>query len=150
MGITIKNIVKRDGRIQPFDPIRIENAILKAFKATGEVSSRHTYFTDEDAAREVTDEVCTRLIQNLESRISNLELREQDQSLIISSDDEYRRPTVEQVQDLVEEALMHKGYCKTAKAYIVYREQHRQMREMKSLVSIDLIEAYLNEDDWRN
>lgn len=149
MGITIKNIVKRDGRIQPFDPVRIENAILKAFKATGEVSSRHTYFTDEDAAREVTDEVCTRLIQNLESRISNLELREQDQSLIISSDDEYRRPTVEQVQDLVEEALMHKGYCKTAKAYIVYREQHRQMREMKSLVSIDLIEAYLNEDDWR-
>jgi ribonucleoside-triphosphate reductase len=60
-----------------------------------------------------------------------------------------QQPTVEQVQDLVEEALMHKGYCKTAKAYIVYREQHRQMREMKSLVSIDLIDVYLNEADWR-
>jgi ribonucleoside-triphosphate reductase len=155
MEINIKNIVKRDGRIQPFDPARIENAILKAFKATKEVSSRHTYFTDEDAAREVTDEVCTRLIQNLyKDRFPATGI--EDQSLMIEPDDQYRRPatgdrrpTVEQVQDLVEEALMHKGYCKTAKAYIVYREQHRQMREMKSLVSIDLIDAYLNEADWR-
>jgi ribonucleoside-triphosphate reductase len=130
MEINIKNIIKRDGRVVSFDPARIENAILKAFKATGEVSSRHTYFTDEDAAREVTDEVCTRLIHQRP----------------MTGD---QQPTVEQVQDLVEEALMHKGYCKTAKAYIVYREQHRQMREMKSLVSIDLIDVYLNEADWR-
>ena len=58
-------------------------------------------------------------------------------------------PTVEEVQDAVEEALSRLGYYKTVKAYILYRDQHRRMREMKAAVSIDLIESYLNEADWR-
>ena len=123
----IKQIQKRDERVVPFDPTRIESAVLKALKATKEASSRHTYFTDEDVAREITDEVCTWLVNQIDDQ----------------------KPTIEQIQDLVEKALMHKGYHETAKAYIVYREQHRQMREMKGLVSIDLIDSYLNEVDWR-
>ena len=52
-------------------------------------------------------------------------------------------PTVEEVQDAVEEALSRLGYYKTVKAYILYRDQHRRMREMKAAVSIDLIESYV-------
>ncbi|WP_245574428.1 anaerobic ribonucleoside-triphosphate reductase, partial [Desulfovirgula thermocuniculi] len=58
-------------------------------------------------------------------------------------------PTVEQVQDTVEETLMRMGFYRTAKAYILYREQRRQAREMRSLVSVDLIDRYLEEADWR-
>lgn len=112
-------IVKRDGRVVPFDPARIESAVLRAFQATGEAG--------EEAprrAREVTAEVVARL-------------------------GEIQVPHIEQVQDLVEEALMRAGWCRTAKAYILYREQRRQVREMRSLVSSDLIDSYLAEADWR-
>jgi ribonucleoside-triphosphate reductase len=112
-------IVKRDGRVVPFDPARIESAVLRAFQATGEAGDEAPR-----RAREVTAEVVARL-------------------------GEVRVPHIEQVQDLVEEALMRAGWCRTAKAYILYREQRRQVREMRSLVSSDLIDSYLAEADWR-
>ena len=49
-------------------------------------------------------------------------------------------PTVEEVQDLVEEALMKKGFCKVAKAYILYRALHNQIRE--------LVDGYLYKKVW--
>ncbi|MDI6907328.1 MAG: ribonucleoside triphosphate reductase [Thermoanaerobacterales bacterium] len=113
-------IQKRDGRIVPFDRSRITTAILKALRATGESSWA------EEAAPAVTQRVLEALARQ-----------------------DIRTPSVEQVQDLVETALMELGYFETAKAYILYREQHRQMRDMKSLVSCDLIESYLNQADWR-
>lgn len=58
-------------------------------------------------------------------------------------------PHIEKVQDEVERALMRLGFYSAAKAYILYRDQRRQVREMKSLVSQDLIDAYLDEADWR-
>ncbi|MBC7106751.1 MAG: ribonucleoside triphosphate reductase, partial [Firmicutes bacterium] len=48
-----------------------------------------------------------------------------------------------------ERALMWLGFYAAAKAYVLYREQRRQVREMKALVSQDLIDAYLDEADWR-
>ncbi|MGC7847376.1 ribonucleoside triphosphate reductase [Desulforudis sp. 1088] len=117
----ITSIQKRDGRIVAFESMRITNAIARAFKATGEAR-----WADTDAAPAVTQ----RVIEALENR-------------------GIAAPTVEEIQDLVEKSLMELGYHQTAKAYILYREQHRQMREMKSLVSCDLVESYLNQADWR-
>ncbi len=60
-------------------------------------------------------------------------------------------PTVEQVQDLVEKVLIENGHAKTAKAFILYREQHRKLRESKNLLmDIDkTMHEYLDKLDWR-
>ncbi len=59
-------------------------------------------------------------------------------------------PAVEEIQDLVEQTLMEQGFYRTAKAYILYREQHKKLREMKGVLEdISTIEQYLNQEDWR-
>jgi len=59
-------------------------------------------------------------------------------------------PEVEMVQDLVEITLMERGYFRTAKAYILYREQHRNIREVRNLVQdAATVEDYLTRVDWR-
>jgi len=111
-------IVKRDGRIVDFDPSKITNAIAKAGKATGEF--------DYETAKRLTIRVLDlayRLIQN-------------------------RHPTVEEIQDIVEEVLLNSTFKKTAKAYIIYREQHAQLREFKNRADVELVEQYLNKLDW--
>lgn len=115
------HIKKRDGRLVPWDRRKIENAVEKALVAT-----------DQKDAKENAAVVTTVALRLLEER---------------GTAETY--PSVEEVQDVVEEALARLGFYKTAKAYILYRDQHRQMREMKAAVSIDLIESYLNEADWR-
>jgi len=117
-----KYIEKRDGRVVPWDSTKIEKAVEKALIATG-------YSDVEIKSKEVTEIVCKQLHSK--------------------HPDDRAVPAVEEVQDVVEETLMKLGYYKTAKAYILYREQHRQMREMKAKVSVDLIDTYLNEADWR-
>jgi len=58
--------------------------------------------------------------------------------------------TVEQIQDLVEQTLMESRHHKTAKAYILYREQHRKLRDLKSLLDPrETIQKYLEKLDWR-
>jgi ribonucleoside-triphosphate reductase (formate) len=118
----LKYIRKRDGRILPFASEKITEAIFKAAKAVGG--------TDREAARTVSDSV-----------VSILD--------IICRDD--RIPTVENVQDLVEKILIEKGHAKVAKAYILYREQHRKIREAKALLDegLGLVEDYLDRSDWR-
>jgi len=59
-----------------------------------------------------------------------------------------RIPTVEEIQDIVEEVLMASPYRKTAKAYIIYRDQHAKIREIISKANADLIDQYLNRIDW--
>jgi len=59
-------------------------------------------------------------------------------------------PTVEQVQDLVEKTLFENQYFEVAKAYIIYRHQHQNIRETKEIFSnIDIIENYISLNDWR-
>jgi len=58
-------------------------------------------------------------------------------------------PTVEQIQDIVEEVLLSSRYKKTAKAYIIYRDQHNKMRELTSLSQIELMDQYIGKLDWR-
>ena len=59
------------------------------------------------------------------------------------------RPSVEQLQDLVEEVLLASPFKKTAKAYILYRDQHARLREMVQKADVDLIDSYLNRLDWK-
>lgn len=97
-----KRIKKRDGRIVKFDAEKITNAILKAGTATGEF--------DYKTAKELTIKVLN-LAQEVIGR---------------------KTPTVEEIQDIVEEALLSSPYRKTAKAYILYRDQHAKIREITS------------------
>jgi ribonucleoside-triphosphate reductase len=114
-----KNIIKRDGRIVPFDPEKITIAIAKAGKATGEF--------DYETARRLTIKVLL-LAEEL--------IRDRD-------------PHVEEIQDIVEEILLSSPYRKTAKAYIIYRDQHARMREIARQGGLELIDAYLSKVDWR-
>ncbi|HQI02410.1 MAG TPA: ribonucleoside triphosphate reductase [Deltaproteobacteria bacterium] len=58
-------------------------------------------------------------------------------------------PTVEEIQDIVEEILLSSPYRKTAKAYIIYRDQHAKIREIKAGMGVDLIDQYLGKIDWK-
>ncbi|MBN1798321.1 MAG: hypothetical protein JW822_07075 [Spirochaetales bacterium] len=95
----IKKIVKRDGRIVPFDKEKIVFAILQAAIAVGG--------RDRKTAEIVADDV-----------VAMLEKRDYHGSY----------PTVEEVQDIVEKCLIERGHAKTAKAYIVYRYEHTLKR----------------------
>jgi uridine kinase len=95
----IDKIIKRDGRVVPFNREKITMAILSAAIAVGG--------RDRETAERVTDDV-----------IAQLQRREELQSY----------PTVEEVQDLVEKCLIERGHAKTAKAYIIYRYEHALKR----------------------
>ncbi len=58
-------------------------------------------------------------------------------------------PTVEQIQDIVEEVLLSSPYKKTAKAYVIYREQHKQIRDITDMENVSLVEQYLKQLDWQ-
>lgn len=116
---TLTKITKRDGKVEVFDKEKIIQAVAKAGKATGE-------FRD-DEARELTEQIVA-YIQNKE--YSNI-------------------PNVEQIQDAVEQILMHSRYKQTAKAYIVYREQHAEMRAFATTASLGLVDNYLDKLDWQ-
>ena len=107
----IEKIVKRDGRVVPFDKNKITEAIWKAAQAVGG--------KDRSRAEFLANEV----VKLLEKQLKPGEI-----------------PTVEQVQDLVEKVLVEHGHYKTAKAYILYRALHNQIRE--------LVDSYLNQQTW--
>ena len=114
-----KSIKKRDGRTAKFDRKKIEKAIEKAGLETGEF--------DAAQAVELTDKV-----------LGVLETRNQK-----------RLPSVEDIQDIVEDALIDSKFKKTAKAYIMYRDQHKKLREITSNAHVDLIDKYLGNLDWK-
>ncbi|MFZ4396930.1 MAG: ribonucleoside triphosphate reductase [Kiritimatiellia bacterium] len=115
----INSIRKRDGRAESFDSVKITKAIHKAGQATGE-------FAMEEARR-----LTIRVLSLLQSLKDSLPL------------------TVENVQDVVEEVMLNSPYRRTAKAYIIYRDQHARMREMVQKADVDLIDNYLGKLDWR-
>jgi anaerobic ribonucleoside-triphosphate reductase len=112
---------KRDGKLEPFDQERITAAILKAAKAVGG--------RDREQAKRISDQV-----------VAELRARFGDDGC----------PTVEEIQDIVEKMLIENGHAQTAKAYILYRKQHQDMRELAALMSsADLVDQYLEIEDWR-
>jgi len=117
----MRYVRKRDGKLAEFDEERITNAIWKAARAVGG--------KDRDLASRLSREV-----------VMGLERRFGDDGV----------PTVEEIQDLVEKTLIENGHARTAKAYILYRKQHQDIRELAALLSSDdLVEQYLDVQDWR-
>lgn len=112
-------IKKRDGKVVPFDLQKIAVALEKAGKATCEF--------DGVVAKTLAEYVVQVAKQKLQSKI----------------------PTVEEIQDTVEEVLLSSPYKKTAKAYIIYRDQHAKVREIVSQAGIDLIDSYIRQLDWK-
>ncbi len=118
----IEQIRKREGTVVAFDSNKITEAVLKAFKAGGE--------GDRGKAEHVSGQVL---------------------SILAITCRDGRIPTVEEVQDLVEKILIEEGYAGTAKAYILYRDQHAKLREARKLLdgAKGMVDDYLSRADWR-
>lgn len=116
----IREILKREGIVQPFDINKITNAIYKAAVSVG----------GED--RELAEKLSHEVVDRLEVRFGD------------------SRPQVEDVQDMVEKVLIKNGHARTAKAFILYREKRHSARKMNALIgaTIDMFGNYLGENDW--
>ncbi len=114
-----EKIKKRDGRIVKFDQRKITDAILKAGQETKEFGL--------NTSRKLSNKVVKKAKEIIKDKI----------------------PTVEKIQDIVETVLIESGYIKTAKAYIIYRDQHAKIRDVKRAVSLKLVDEYIENEDWR-
>ncbi len=112
-------IKKRNGSVVDFDSFKITAAIAKAGHATGEFEERE--------AKKLTLRVLT-LAHEL--RLGPV-------------------PEVEEIQDIVERVLLDSVYYQTAKAYILYRAQHAQIRRMATRANVDLVDHYIQKLDWK-
>lgn len=114
-------IRKRSGEIMPYNKVKIEVAISKTLKATN----------TEENATEIANQVETSLYMNFFKK-GNI-------------------PTVEEIQNYVEETLILRNLTDAAKAYILYREKRNETREVKGLFEDieDLVNDYLKREDWR-
>ncbi|HAZ28690.1 MAG TPA: ribonucleoside triphosphate reductase [Candidatus Magasanikbacteria bacterium] len=114
-------IQKRNGTIVDFDLSKIQRAIGSAAKAIGNA--------DEAIPFTLAKEVLVQLEEQFGDTV----------------------PTVEQIQDAVEQILIQFGYADIAKAYILYRQKRKEMREQKDVV-VEVektISEYLEKVDWR-
>ncbi len=114
-------VVKRDGRQARFNSQKITSAIQRAGRATGE-------FSDEEAQL-----LTAQVLKVLRHRYTTT------------------APEIEQIQDVVEQVLISSNHHRTARAYILYREQHGKLRrDSKSLVDVEAsMNEYLERLDWR-
>lgn len=99
----VASIVKRDGRAVDFHQDKIVDAVEKAFRASGAMQTR-----------DVAAGIAERVVEKLETGAIE------------------GTPTVEGVQDLVEETLIEEGFTQTAKAYILYRAERNRVRDVNS------------------
>ncbi len=122
MPRTVSRIKKRDGAVVDFTQDKITTAVHKAMEAHG--------ITDERIAQSISDIV----IFVMEDKFGG-----------------YTVPSVEQTQDIVEMVLMKQGYHDVAKSYILYRHQHKDIREArKTGLNLNrLIKDYINDVDWK-
>ncbi len=99
----VMSIIKRDGRAVDFHQEKIAEAVEKAFRASAAMQPRS-----------VANGIAERVVEKLESGAIE------------------GTPTVEGVQDLVEETLIDEGFAQTAKAYILYRAERNRIRDVNS------------------
>jgi ribonucleoside-diphosphate reductase alpha chain len=104
--LKIPKIRKRDGSIVSFNPAKIERAIYQALVATG---------TDDP---DLANKLAAQVVKLARARLHQT------------------TPTVEQIQDIVEEVLMNRGYPGVAKAYILYRQQRAEVRRLKGTIGV--------------
>ncbi len=121
----IKHVIKRDGQLEFYNPQKIYNAINSAAIECGidnpELIQRLTYLTEK------------KLEEFMSKRHKN------------------SAPAIEEIQDIVETVLIEEKQVAIAKAYIIYREKHKVIRDSKKLMlDIDAtMEGYLSQSDWR-
>lgn len=118
----ITRVIKRSGQIAAFDKSKIVKAVQKALEATGEGNLKD--------AKKVTEKIVRLLNKNYKKGYI---------------------PQIEEIQDLVERVLMILDFDETAKAYILYREQHRKIRETEESLNeaVNLVDKYIQEIDWK-
>jgi ribonucleoside-triphosphate reductase (formate) len=117
----IAQIRKRSGEIVDFNRGKITTAIKKAEESVG--------IADPELAEKLTNQVVDKLARKFHARSI---------------------PAVEEIQDLVEETLIESKQIPLAKAFILYRDQHRQLRDLSSKTNEEkLMEDYLGRADWR-
>jgi len=119
MSEVIEKIKKRNGNVVEFDSSKITAAIAKAGQATGEFEQRE--------ARKMTLRVLTLAHEMHLGPV----------------------PDVEEIQDIVERVLLDSVFYKTAKAYILYRAQHAQIRQLATRANVDLVDHYIKKLDWK-
>ena len=118
----LQNVITREGQTISFDASKIAKAIEKAGAATGEFGFEESWF------------LAAQVVKVLKHRFAH-----------------GQSPQIEQIQDVVEQALISANYYKTARAYIVYRENRERSRADKQAVvdAIASINEYLDRSDWR-
>ena len=116
----VQKVKKRDGSVVDFDSEKITKAIFNAAKSVG----GH----DIEESKKLTKKVVATTKKEFDKEV----------------------PTVEDIQNTVEKILVHEGHAETAKAYILYRAQHKKIREGKnSFVDAQkVISTYLNQSKW--
>lgn len=117
----IQKIIKRDGRLVDFNIDKIANAIFKAAQSVGG-----------------------------QNRDLSVQLAQQVSKIYVENNKQENTPSVEQIQDLVEKVLIEEGHARTAKAYILYRNQRSETRNLKqSLLNFsELVDNYIDESNW--
>ncbi|HMB26045.1 MAG TPA: ribonucleoside triphosphate reductase, partial [Patescibacteria group bacterium] len=117
----IIQIKKRNDKIVDFAQEKISLAIFNAMRAVGK--------PDKQKAETLSDQVVDRLNKKFHERSI---------------------PAVEEIQDIVEEVLIENKMIKTAKAFIIYRDQRKKMRYIQSMIDSDeLMGKYLDQLDWK-
>ena len=122
----IKSVVKRSGEIAAYDRKKIEKAIGKAIEAV----EKHP---DSIKAEHLTDCV------------------EEHLKLLLAGRRAHSIPAIEEIQDIVETVLIENKEVEIAKAYILYRSRHENIRDSKKLM-LDInttMDGYLSQSDWR-
>lgn len=117
----VESVTKRDGTLAPFDENKIYNAILKAGTTTGEFGNSDAWLLTAQVMKVINHKFSESL------------------------------PSIEQIQDIVEQVLISANYFATAKAYILYRDKRNSMRsDHKVMVDVESsINEYLEKLDWR-
>lgn len=116
----ITKIRKRDGSVVLFQQEKIAEAIWNAVKAVGGTDKKRTEHLSELIVKELG--------------------KKYGESAI---------PEVEDVQDTVEKFLIEEGHAKVAKAYILYRKSHEELRYVKGLFdTIEVVDDYISLNDW--
>jgi ribonucleoside-triphosphate reductase (formate) len=130
-----RHVVKRSGDVQRYDRSKIEAAVARAFEAVGEPQrgSAEADAAGDSRLKKIVDLVELKLVELMAARHPN------------------SIPAIEEIQDLVESALVEAGEAKVAKAYIIYRAKHEAMRDAARLM-LDInttMDGYLSQADWR-
>ena len=119
----MEKVVKRDGKIVDFNSQKITNAIAKAALVTKEF--------DTKTAMSLTEKVV-----------------ELTRHLISKKGENLKAASIEEIQDIVEYILLSSDYKKTAKSYMLYREQQSKLREFAENSNLDMMDDYLKQLDW--